>query len=97
MSIEDFILPFGPWLGRAPGWLKNCLVALGRCSGRSPDTRGMHRGPFKGSWTGGSEGALLELRLTPPKGHSSAQQQPVCQLDAQLLAEFHLLICEVIL
>ena len=48
VSIEDFILSIWSlaW-ERAPGWLKSCLVALGRCSGRSPDTRGMHGVPLK--------------------------------------------------
>lgn len=37
---------------RSPGWLKSCLVAVGRGSGRSPATQGDTHGPLKGptSW-----------------------------------------------
>ena len=96
VSIKDFIVSIWSMAWeRAPAWLKSCLVALGRCSGRSPDTRGMQRVP--------SEAAGLEapspsgVEVDPSKGHSPAQRQPVCQVDPQILAEFHLLICEVIL
>ena len=38
--------------GLGESWLKSCLVAAGRGSGRSPDTRGMQRGSSKaaGLW-----------------------------------------------
>ena len=92
VSIKDFIVSIWSiaW-ERAPAWLKSCLVALGRCSGRSPDTWGMQvaAGPEALSPSG--------VEVDPSKGHLPAQRQPICQVDAQLLAEFHLLICEVIL
>lgn len=80
---------------RAPGSLKSCLVALGRCSGRSPDTWGMHSGPSEAA--GPEALSPSGVEADPSKGHVPAQRQPICQVDAQLLAEFHLLICEVIL
>ena len=76
-------------------WLKSCLVALGRCSGRSPDTWGMHSGPSEAA--GPEALSPSGVEADPSKGHVPAQRQPICQVDAQLLAEFHLLICEVIL
>lgn len=33
-----------------PGWLKSCLLAEERVSGRSPDARRTPEGPLKGSW-----------------------------------------------
>lgn len=48
VSMKDFIVSIWSMAWeRALGWLKSCLLAAGRHSGRSPDTWGMHRIPSK--------------------------------------------------
>lgn len=37
---------------KPPGWFKRCLVATGRGSGRSPNTRGVREGPLQRKATG---------------------------------------------
>ena len=82
-------------LGEGSGVIKKLPSGCRRHSGRSPDTWGMHRVPSKAAGPGAPSPSWGEA--DPSKGYSLAQRQPVCQVDAQLLAEFHLLVCEVIL
>ena len=55
----------------------------------------MHRVPSKAAGPEAPSRSWVEA--DPSKEYSLAQRQPVSPVDAQLLAEFHLLICEVIL
>ena len=85
---------------RAPGWLKSCLVASGRGSGRSPYTSGMTEGPLQGCWApeapSGAWGWAF-WRDTCPARPEGRPAREVSQVITHLLDEFHLLIWKVAL
>lgn len=87
---------FGPtaW-ARVSGWLKSCLLAGERGSGRNPDGRGMQRSRSKAAGLSKLLVVLVgepsEERFAQP-GLGACQPAEVGQVVAHLLDDFHLLL-----